>query len=162
MSSHYLNSKNKCYEEFIAVKTDILKAFDRVEWSFMDFALKSIGFPDQWKVCLMSCVKSVTYQVLINGSPQGHIQPTRGIRQGDPLSPYLFVMCTEMLVKMMQQEGRDGRITGLKIAKNFPSVSHLLFADDSMFYCKENDKDLAHISTILERYTLTSSQRINY
>ncbi|CAA7041153.1 unnamed protein product [Microthlaspi erraticum] len=110
----------------------------------------------------MSCVQSVNYQVLINGEPYGHIIPTRGLRQGDPISPYLFVICTEMLVKMMCDAEEKGLITGLKVARGSPAVSHLLFADDSMFYCKQEDDELNQIVRIIEEYSLASGQRVNY
>lgn len=83
---HALNSNNSCYREYIAVKTDLSKAFDRVEWSFLKTAMQSLGFSDQWCSLIMECVTTVQYQMLINGSPYGDIKPTREIRQGDPLS----------------------------------------------------------------------------
>lgn len=108
---HALNSGNKCSEEFIGIKTDISKAYDRVEWSFLEYAMQSLGFAERWISIVMECVKSVRYQVLINGTPYGDITPTRGLRQGDPLSPYLFVICTEMLVKQLQVAEKKGQIT---------------------------------------------------
>lgn len=74
---HALNSKNKCSKEFIAVKTDISKAFDRVEWSFLENALKILGFSETWINRIMTCVSTVSYQVLINGHPFRNIEPTR-------------------------------------------------------------------------------------
>lgn len=77
---HALKSKNKCAEEFVAVKTDISKAFDRVEWRFLVTTMEVLGFSEGWIELIMACVTSVTYKVLINGKPNGHIKPTRGIR----------------------------------------------------------------------------------
>ncbi|KAG7583713.1 Reverse transcriptase domain [Arabidopsis suecica] len=159
---HALSSSNKCSEEFIAIKTDISKAYDRVEWSFLEQAMKSLGFAEDWIKLIMECVRSVKYQVLINGTPYGEIKPTRGLRQGDPLSPYLFVICTEMLVKMLKVAEEKEQITGLKVARGGPPITHLLFADDSMFYCKEKDEELAQITRIIEEYSLASGQRVNY
>lgn len=95
---HALKSNNKCSKEFIAVKTDISKAYDRVEWSSLRMAMKTLGFSEQWCQLIMACVTSAQYQVLINGSPYGDKKPSRGLLQGDPISMYLFVICTEMLV----------------------------------------------------------------
>lgn len=104
----------------------------------------------------MKCVSTVSYQVLINGQAYGSIKPTRGIRQGDPLFPYLFIICTEILVRMLQKAGVERKITGLQVAKKAPRISHLFFADDSMFYCKENDGEIDHLMSILQKYSLTS------
>lgn len=110
----------------------------------------------------MSCVSSVQYQVLINGTPYGHIEPTRGLRQGDPLSPYLFVMCTEMLVQRLKKAENEGQISGLQVARGAPPVSHLLFADDSMLYCKGDSVELDRMIQVLHQYSLLSGQQINY
>jgi len=159
---HALSSNNKCSEEFIVVKTDISKAYDRVEWNFLHDTLEALGFNTRWVSLIMECVKSVRYQVLINGSPYGDIKPSRGLRQGYPLSPYLFVICTEMLIKMLQIAEKKEQITGLKVAIGASQVSHLLFADDSMFYCRVQEEEMNHLSRIVEEYSLASGQRVNY
>lgn len=159
---HALNSNNKCAEEFIAVKTDISKAYDRVEWRFVKMAMKTLGFSEQWSKLVMACVESAQYQVLINGKPHRDFRPSRGLRQGDPISPYLFVICTEMLVQMLRKAEEKGAITGLKVARGAPPISHQLYADDSLFYCKGNTRELDHLNQILSSYSLASGQRINY
>lgn len=156
---HALKSENKCAEEFLAIKTDISKAFDRVEWSFLERALKVLGFADEWVSLIMKCVSTVSYQVLINGHAYGNIIPSRGIRQGEPLSPYLFIICTEMLVRLLQKADKDKKLTVLKVARTAPSISHLFFANDSMFYCKEKDEEINHLMGLLKKYNLASGQR---
>jgi hypothetical protein len=74
----------------------------------------------------MTCVRTVTYSILINGQPHGRILPTRGIRQGDPLSPYLFILCAEGLSTVLRRAEQEGSITGLQIAKGGTKINHLL------------------------------------
>lgn len=100
---HAQKSNNKCSEEFVDIKTDIFKAFDKVELNFLERALVILGFSDKCISLIMKCVSSVSYQVLINGQAYGSITPTRGIRQGDPLSPYMFIICTKMLVRLLKK-----------------------------------------------------------
>lgn len=159
---HVMKSKSKCDEEFIAIKTDISKAYDRVEWNFLEDAMKILSFSEKWRSLIMECVKSIRYQVLINGKSHGKIIPTRGLRQSDPMSPYLFVMCTEILVQMLQQAEKEKKLTGLKVARSAPPITHILFADDSIFYCKERDEEISQVVRIIEEYNLASGQRVNY
>jgi len=84
----------------------------------------------------MLCITSVQYRVLLNGQPRGLIIPERGLRQGDPLSPYLFILCTEVLIANIRKAKQGKMFTGIKVATASPSVSHLLFAYDSLYFCK--------------------------
>ncbi|KAG7556675.1 Reverse transcriptase domain [Arabidopsis suecica] len=110
----------------------------------------------------MWCISIVQYRVLLNGQPRGLIVPERGLRQGDPLSPYLFILCTEVLIVNIRKAELDKLITGIKVATASPSVSHLLFADDSLFFCKANKEQCGVILGILKQYEAVSGQQINY
>ena len=82
----------------MAIKTDISKAYDRIEWNFIEALLHKMGFDTHWIKLMRECISSIQYRVLLNGQPRGLIIPKRGLRQGDLLFPYLFVMCTEALI----------------------------------------------------------------
>ncbi|CAA7022568.1 unnamed protein product [Microthlaspi erraticum] len=145
----------------MAIKTDMSKAYDRVEWNFLEALILKMGFSDQWVSWIKSCISSVSYQVLLNGEAKGHIQPTRGLRQGDPLSPFLFIILTEALVAQIRGAEEEGRLTGLKIARNSPPISHLIFADDSLFFCKADTAQCAELKRIIESYGQASGQLLN-
>ena len=109
----------------------------------------------------MECITSVTYSLLVNGEPHGHITPTRGIRQGDPLSPYLFLLCTEGLHRLIQDAANNGNIKGVSICRNGPKLTHLLFADDSLLFCRANSTECNKVMDLLSLYEEVLGQKIN-
>ncbi|XP_022573038.2 uncharacterized protein LOC111214447 [Brassica napus] len=158
---HALRTNQSCKDKFVAIKTDMSKAYDRVEWSFMEALLLKFGFDAQWVHLVMKCVSSVSYQVLINGEAKGHIKPSRGLRQGDPLSPFLFILCTEVLISHIKRAEETKKISGIKIARGSPSISHLLFADDSLFFCKAEQSQCEELVRIIDVYGTASGQQLN-
>ena len=159
---HGLKTNHAYKSEFIAIKTDMSKAYDRVEWDFLEALFHKMGFHSQWIAWIMGCVRSVSYSVLLNGQSYGHITPRRGIRQGDPLLPFLFILCAEALVHTMNQVEVSGVISGMKIASGCPSVQHLLFADDSFFLCKATLTECGEFLRRLKLYGDSSGQMINF
>ncbi|WZY83148.1 hypothetical protein YC2023_029532 [Brassica napus] len=158
---HYLRQSKAEKHVSMAVKTDMSKAYDRIEWSFLRQVLSRLGFHETFITWLMECVSSVSYSFLINGGPQGRVQPSRGLRQGDPLSPYLFILCTEVLSGLCNNALRDGTMPGVKVGRQCPPINHLLFADDTMFFGKSNVTSCQTLLAIINKYELVSGQRIN-
>lgn len=109
----------------------------------------------------MTCVTSVSYSYRINGAAQGRVFPSRGIRQGGPLSPYLFILCTEVLSGLCKKAQRQGEVVGVKVAQNCPAINHLLFADDTMFFSRTDPRSCAALVAILRKYEEASGQFIN-
>ena len=133
---HYMRNHTKGKSGFMALKLDMSKAYDKVEWAYMEKVLVQLGFHDRWVKLMMACITTASYSVLINGEPHGHITPSRGLRQGDPLSPYLFLMCTEGLHGLIRSAANNGDIRGVSLCRNGPKLTHLLFADDSLIFCR--------------------------
>jgi hypothetical protein len=114
---HTMATRLKGKQGFMALKLDMSKACDRVEWDFLEAIMRRIGFSKQWTQLVMKCVRTITYAVLINGQPHGHIHPSRGIRRGEPLSLYLFLLCAEGLSYLLHKAEQERHITGVVIAR---------------------------------------------
>ena len=120
-----------------------------------------MGFNDRWIDLVMECITSVTYSILINGEPSGDIRPSRGIRQGDPLSPYLFLLCSKGLHRLIKQATEKGDIQGVSICHNGPKLTHLFFADDSLLFCRATTQECEKVMDILSSYEKVSGQKLN-
>ena len=109
----------------------------------------------------MECVTSVTYSLLVNGEPCGNIKPSRGIHQGDLLSPYLFLLCLEGLHRMIHKAAINGDIQGVSICRNGPKLTRLFFADDSLLFCRATSHDCQKVLEILSSYERDLGQKLN-
>ncbi|KAA3463042.1 reverse transcriptase [Gossypium australe] len=121
-------------EGYMVVKLDMSKAYDRVKWDFVKKMMIKMGFAHEWVGLIMKCITSVSYAVNINGNRGRIFQPTRGLRQGDPLSPFLFLICSEGLSSLMRSTKQKGLVKCAKASRRGPEISHLLFADDCMMF----------------------------
>lgn len=103
----------------------------------------------------------MSFSVVVNGQPSRTFNPSRGIRQGDPLSPYLFLFVSEALSHMIQKAVDTNYLQGLKISKEGPTLSHLLFADDSLFFLKATYRNSHNMIHLLNAYCTASGQTIS-
>ncbi|CAL9002137.1 unnamed protein product [Prunus brigantina] len=133
---HTIKGVKKGHDVKMALKLDMAKAYDRVEWVFLREMMLKLGFSPIWVAKIMDCISTPTFSVLWKGTPIGNIMPQRGLRQGCPLSPYLFLMCTEGFSSLLRGAERRGDLIGVQVARGAPSVTHLLFADDSILFMK--------------------------
>lgn len=159
---HFLKRKQYGKEGWVALKLDMAKAYDRMEWNYLELMMSRMGFNEGWIRLIMHCVTTVRYKILINGVPSEQIIPTRGLRQGDPLSPYLFILCAEGLSLLLLNAEERGKIHGIRVARGAPTVSHLLFADDSLLFFKANNQEASLIKHCLREYEVASGQTVNY
>jgi len=111
--THHLRNKREGKHGLAAFKLDMSKAYDRVEWSFLERIMRKMGFAEKWIRLIMLCVTTVSYKIRINGECTETIWPQRGLRQGDPLSPYLFIICAEAFSALMEDAERRGQIEEL-------------------------------------------------
>ena len=158
---HYLNHKDDGKENYMSIKLDMSKAFDRVEWNFIKEVMEKMGFAKKWVDLIMLCISSVSYSVIINGEACGNVIPSRGTRQGDPLSPYLFLLCAEGFSVLIHKAAHDNQISGISIGRGCPKITHLFFASDSLFFCKAKEQECQKLVDILNSYEVASGQKIN-
>jgi hypothetical protein len=158
---HTIKNKKIGKEGLCAVKLDMHKAYDRVEWNFLEQMMLRLGFRKDFVELLMACISSVRYKVRYNDQETGEIIPTRGLRQGDPLSPYLFLICAEGLSTALAHREEVLGIEGVRVCRNAPSVSHLLFADDSLILMKANLINATSLRQVLDQYCASSGQMVS-
>ena len=158
---HYMRNHSTGSTGFMALKLDMSKAYDWVEWLYMEKLMKKMGFCEAWVKLMIGCISTATYSILINEEPQGNIVPTRGLHQGDPLSPYLFLLGTECFHGLLKKAKDRGEIKGVSISRNGPKLTDLFFADDSLIFYRAQENDYQKLLEILNTYERASWQQIN-
>lgn len=121
-----------------------------------------LGLPHNLIHLIMLSVSSVSYSYLFNGFQFGRLVPERGLRQGDPLSPYLFICVVEAFIALIARAEELGQIHGVRIAPSAPSISTLCFADDTMLFCRANEEEAGTLKRLLDLYAAASGQVINF
>ena len=142
----------------LLLKLDIAKAFDSISWEYIFELLQKMGFPARWRDWIALLLSTSSSSCLLNGSPGASIMHRRGLRQGDPLSPYLFLLAAEGLSCLLKA---GAGVRGITVAPNAPEVNHLLFADDSLLFFEATDASATRIEELLRIYCNASGQRVN-
>ena len=122
---HYMRTNRSKNNAYCALKLDMKKAYDRVEWNYLEAIVLKLGFGSLWVDKVMKCVTSVSFSILFNGEKLQEFKPSREIGQDDPISPYLFLLCAEGLSSMLKEEGADVGVQGIQISRTAPKVNHL-------------------------------------
>ena len=133
-------------------KLDIEKSYDTISWEFLFHVMGKMGFGGRWLSWIKWCISTASFSLLVNDSPAGFFPNSRGLRQGDPLSPYLFVIGMETLSCLLNLATGGNCLSGTKIADGRGEelvISHLLYADDTLLFSKADNDELKFISWIL-------------
>ncbi|XP_026397119.1 uncharacterized protein LOC113291845 [Papaver somniferum] len=154
--------KKKGRTGHLALNMDISKAYDRLEWKFLMNVLKKFGFSEKLCQLIHQCISTTQNEIMVNGSPSPSFKPTRGIRKGDPLSPYLFILAMEPFSRNMNHYEVTKQLTGMKISRSAPKINHLLFADDCLLFCKANLDQTRKLLQLIEDFSSCSGQLINF
>lgn len=157
---HFLNFKKRGRKYNLALKVDMNKAYDRLEWSFIEEVLLKLGFCSQWVERIMQCLSSVKYSILLSGKKDS-FWSERGLRQGDPLSPYLFIIVSYVLSNLVNRAAEEGSLKGIKMARHCPFLTHSFFADDALFFVKGDVNNCLKLKDNLDSYCCASGQFIN-
>ncbi|XP_055960979.1 uncharacterized protein LOC126672148 [Mercurialis annua] len=153
--------KKKGKKSFMVIKIDLEKAYDRISWDFLSETLEDIGFPTFMSKVIMSCVSTVSMNILWNSSLLDEFYPTCGIRQGDPISPYLFVLCVERLSHLINKACSNKQWKPLSMGRHCPGLSHLFFADDLLLFSEASYEQVEIINSILDTFRSSAGQRVN-
>eukprot|EP00253_Pinus_taeda_P023181 PITA_23181 len=144
----------------LTLKIDLSKAFNKVNWLYIKMIITHLGFPPAFTNWIMGCISSVSFAILINGSASPIFNIDRGIRQGCPLSPLLFLLVMEGLSRLIILEKRSGGLQGLKITEQF-YLTHLLFVDDILIFLNGSVRDLTSLNEILNLFCRATGMEIN-
>ncbi|XP_043814104.1 uncharacterized protein LOC122724008 [Manihot esculenta] len=158
---HTMKRKTQGLTGFLSLKTDMSKAYDRIEWGYLKQIMLGLGFCELWVEKIMRIVTSVSYIFVRGAEEYGPLFPHRGLRQGDPLSPYLFILCADDLSQMLSTMQAQGKIHGAQVCRNAPPISHIFFADDALFFTKATEGEAVHLKESLLAYEIASGQKIN-
>ena len=133
-----------------------------MKWPFLIKVLKFFGFHQKFINLIYQCISTVSFTLLLNGGKGPRIRPLRGLRQGDPISPYLFIIGSEVLARMINRCSAQRLINGIKIAPSITGISKLFYADDVLLFCKAKHLEINEIINILGKYCEWSGQEINF
>lgn len=157
---HKINN-HRSLNGLMCIKIDLKKVYDRLEWKFIDRALGGWGFSLEVRKLITSCISTVQFSFLINGGISETFVPGQRLRQRDPLSPYLFILCTEYLTRIFNREEAQNNLHGIKISRGALALSHLMYADDLLLMSKANKREAQTINKCLDLFCEWSGQELN-
>lgn len=146
----------------LVFKVDFEKAYDSMSWDFLLYMLQRTGFCPKWVKWIEGCLKSASISILVNGSPSAEFIPSRGIRQGDPLAPFLFNVVAEGLNGLLKKAKQENLYKGFQVGRHNVNISILQYANDTIFFGEASMENAIAIKTILRVFELASGLKINF
>ena len=164
IASEWIDNRLKSGVPGLLCKLDVEEAYDHVSWDFLMYMLQRCGFSEKWRKWIRYCISTVKFFILINGSPSDFFGSSRGLRQGDPLSPLLFDIVMEALSRMLDVAASARQFLGFFVGSTvglLVMASHLLSADDTLIFCDAEPSQIANLRAILTRFEEVSGLCIN-
>lgn len=158
ISNNFLKKKGDS-NAWMMIKLDLKKTYDKINWDFIYSALALFHFPQKWITLITICISYVQHSIIVKSCLSDFFSPKWGIRQGDPLSPYLFILCMELLTSLINKEVAGKRWTPISFKD--VKISHLLYADDVLLFAKVNKKTIKSIDSSLKSFLSFSSLNVN-
>ncbi|XP_075100659.1 secreted RxLR effector protein 78-like [Nicotiana tabacum] len=142
------------------MKVDLRKAYDTLEWGFLRRNLIDLGFPFKFVQWIMACVTTMSYSLVLNGGLTKPFKGKRGTKQGDPMSPYLFVIAMEYLGRELRQLHKNGDFNFHPRCRNL-NTTHICFADDLLMYCRADFESISILIFAFHRFSVVSGLQAN-
>lgn len=149
-------------KKIFMLKVDFEKSFDSINWYYLDSIMEQMNFGGKWRWWIREYLSSSRTSVLVNESPTDEFSILKGVHQGDPLFPFLFIIVTKGLNQTIKNAREIGLIAGLKLPVNGPNLSHLFYADDAIFVGDWNRSNIKNLSAILKYFHTSSGLKVNF
>lgn len=162
IAAELIDSRMKENKNGIICRVDFEKAFDNINWNCVDIVLERFGFGNIWRGWIKWCITQARFAVLINGEATSMFKNYKGIRQGDPISPFIFIMVAEILSKMISKAASNGLLSGFQVETNSTTITHLQFADDLMVFLDDSTDQVTNLKNVLFAFQLISDLKVNY
>ena len=160
IANEVIDSLLKRNESGVLCKLDIEKAYNHISWNFLLIVMRKMGFEEQWAGWISWCISTMSFSVLVNGSPLGFFISSRGLRQGDSLSPYFFGIGMEAFSSLINRAEREGFLLGCRV-RDGVQLSHLMFVDDTLVFCEASQELMVYLNWLLMWFEAISGLKIN-
>jgi len=162
IANEVVEEEKRCNKSYLVFKVDYEKAYDSVCWDFLSYMMNRMGFCTKWIKWIEGCLKSTSISILVNGIPTDEFFPQGGLREGDPLAPFLFNIVAEWLIGLMKEAQEKKLFEGIKVGRDGLDISLLQYAADTIFFGKASLENVKAIKVMQRSFELVSRFRINF